>query len=89
DETSIRIRPTEHLPCGTVRPAQLVEEYQPKPDLSWLVDFEAKPPEPLTGEDEDHEYQQPNLSDINVSNRPSKSWGYYLEIVESDDWPLV
>ena len=89
DETSIRIRPAEHLPCGTVRPAQLVEEYQPKPDLSWLDDFEAKQPEPLTGEDEDHEYQQPNLSDINVSKRPSKSWGYYLDIVESDDWPLV
>ncbi|SBS65518.1 replication endonuclease [Vibrio atlanticus] len=88
DETSIRIRPAEHLPCGTVRPAQLVEEYQPKPDLSWLDDFEAKQPEPLTGEDENHEYQQPNLSDITVSKRPSKSWADYLEIIESDEWPI-
>ncbi|MFA0026708.1 hypothetical protein AB4369_27830, partial [Vibrio sp. 10N.261.49.A5] len=56
DETSIRIRPAEHLPCGKVRPAQLVEEYQPTPDLSWLDDFEAKQPEPLTGEDKDHQY---------------------------------
>ncbi|MGF1710115.1 replication endonuclease [Vibrio kagoshimensis] len=73
DETSIRIRPAEHLACGTVRPAQLVEEYKPKEDLSWLEEFEAKPPEPLTGEDEDHKYQQPDLS----------------HFTEVDDWPLV
>ena len=72
-----------------MRPAQLVEEHQPKPDLSRLTEVEAKPPEPLTGEDEDYEYQQPNLSDITVSKRPNKSWSEYLEIIESDDWPLV
>ncbi|MEZ9338711.1 replication endonuclease [Vibrio splendidus] len=73
DETSMRIRPAEHLPCGTVRPAQLVEEYQPKPDLSWLHEFEVKPPGPLTGEDDDYEYEQPNLS-------------FFPEI---DEWPLI
>ncbi|MFS1878831.1 replication endonuclease [Vibrio splendidus] len=73
DETSIRVRPAEHLPCGTVRPAQLVEEYQPKPDLSWLDELEVKPPGPLTGEDDDYEYEQPNLSFF----------------PETDEWPLI
>ncbi|WP_246859784.1 replication endonuclease [Vibrio crassostreae] len=89
DEKSLRIRPAERLPCGKVRPAQLVEEYQPKPDLSWLEQFEVKISEDLTGEDEDYEYQQPNLSEITVSQRQNKSWADYLEIIESDDWPLV
>ncbi len=73
DETSIRIRPAEHLPYGTVRSAQLVEEYRPKPDLSWLDDFKAKQPGPLAGEDDDYEYEQPNLS-------------FFPETAE---WPLI
>jgi len=47
--------------------------YQPKPDLNWLDDFEAKPPEPLTGDDDDYEYEQPNLS-------------FFPETAE---WPLI
>ncbi|MGF1842474.1 replication endonuclease [Vibrio clamense] len=88
DETSIRIRPAEVDEYGKKRPAQLVEQYEPKPDLSWLDDFEAKPSEPLTGEDEDHEYEQPGLSEFSTSSRQNKSWGDYLSIIDSEKWPL-
>ena len=53
-------------------PVQLVEEYQPKPDLNWLEQFEVKISEDLTGEDGDYEYQQPELSIF----------------PDGDDWPL-
>ncbi|NOH82830.1 replication endonuclease [Vibrio sp. 03-59-1] len=89
NETSIRVRPAEVDEHGKKRPAQLVEEYEPKPDLSWLDDFEVKQPEPLTGEDEDYEYEQPDLSEFSTSNRQRKSWAAYRSIIESDDWPLV
>lgn len=58
DETRIRIRPAEVLPCGTVRPAQLAEEYIPKANLSWLDEFEKDPPKLLSESD----YVQPDLS---------------------------
>lgn len=60
EETTIRIRSAEQLPCGGTRPAQLVEEYQPKPNLSWLGEPEPEPVinKPLTEEN----YQQPDLS---------------------------
>ncbi|MDN3697024.1 replication endonuclease [Vibrio cortegadensis] len=89
DETSIRIRPAEVNEYGKKRPAQLVEKYEPKPDLSWLDDFEAKPPEPLTGEDEDHEYEQPDLSEFSTSNRQRKSWAAYRSIIATEEWPLA
>lgn len=97
-EKSIKLR----FAANEGQPDHLIYRNTPEVDMSWFIEpdqteqEEMKPRSPSDIEfldtdydDNEFEYQQPDLALFGTTDRQNKPWSQYMDELDHDDWPLA